>query len=187
MLAMCLSASAATDGSYKFYGAETASNVTIVPGTDNIMVTYSAAKAGAYYGIILVEGSELPTRDNAIFFIDQLTASAGEVAFNVIPKLPTESCELTLYISSNDPGEALISIPLKYGVDENATDSIIGDVNGDGEVAEDDLLRIAKYFSGFEVEIDEDASDVTGDGVVEEDDLLRLAKYFSGFDVVLGK
>ena len=64
---------------------------------------------------------------------------------------------------------------------------IPGDVTGDGNVNRSDLLRLAKYFSGFDVEIDEAASDVTGDGNINRSDLLRLAKYFSGFDVVLGK
>ena len=66
-------------------------------------------------------------------------------------------------------------------------DCIPGDVNGDLEVNRNDLLRLAKHFSGYEVEIDEVASDVTGDGEVTRNDLLRLAKYFSGFEVELGK
>lgn len=66
-------------------------------------------------------------------------------------------------------------------------DSMPGDVTGDGKVTRTDLLRLAKHFSGFVVEIDEAASDVTGDGKVTRTDLLRLAKHFSGFDVVLGK
>ena len=67
------------------------------------------------------------------------------------------------------------------------TNSIPGDVTGDGKVTRADLLRLAKSFSGFEVEMDMDAADVTGDGKVTRADLLRLAKHFSGFDVVLGK
>ena len=64
--------------------------------------------------------------------------------------------------------------------------SIPGDVTGDGSVTRADLLRLAKHFSGFTVELDEAAADVTGDGVITRADLLRLAKHFSGFDVVLG-
>ncbi len=66
-------------------------------------------------------------------------------------------------------------------------DSMPGDVTGDGKVTRSDLLRLAKHFSGFVVEIDEVAADVTADGKVTRSDLLRLAKHFSGFDVVLGK
>ncbi len=64
---------------------------------------------------------------------------------------------------------------------------IYGDVTGDGSVTRTDLLRFAKYFSGFDAEIDQSASDVNCDGQVDRADLLRLAKYFSGFEVVLGK
>lgn len=64
---------------------------------------------------------------------------------------------------------------------------IPGDVNGDGTVARSDLLRLAKYFAGHSVEIDQAAADVTGDGKLARADLLRLAKYFAGHSVVLGK
>ena len=64
---------------------------------------------------------------------------------------------------------------------------ICGDVTSDGTVNRKDLLRLAMYFSGFDVEINEVASDVTDDGEVNRKDLLRLVKYFSGFDVTLGK
>lgn len=82
----------------------------------------------------------------------------------------------------------LTAILLKVnGMDAEAENFIPGDVTGDGSVTRSDLLRLAKYFSGFEAEIDEAASDVTGDGLVTRSDLLRLAKYFSGFDVSLGE
>ena len=64
---------------------------------------------------------------------------------------------------------------------------IPGDVNGDGKVARSDLLRLAKYFAGHSVEIDQAAADVTGDGKIARADLLRLAKYFAGHSVVLEK
>ena len=65
--------------------------------------------------------------------------------------------------------------------------SIPGDVTGDGNVTRADLLRLAKSFSGFDVDMDMVAADVTGDGNVTRADLLRLAKYFSGFNVALGE
>ena len=62
-----------------------------------------------------------------------------------------------------------------------------GDVTSDGTVNRQDLLRLAKYFAGWDVELDEAAADVTGDGSVNRQDLLRLAKYFAGWDVTLGE
>ncbi|MBR5527946.1 MAG: hypothetical protein IKV97_03000, partial [Clostridia bacterium] len=68
------------------------------------------------------------------------------------------------------------------------TDILYGDVNNDGTVNRNDLLRLAKYLSGWDVEINESASNVAAeDDVVNRRDLLRLAKYFSGFNVQLGK
>ncbi len=81
--------------------------------------------------------------------------------------------------------EAVNYVPVNGKITVNNV--IPGDVTGDGVVTRSDLLRLAKYFSGFEVEIDSAAADVTGDGEVTRSDLLRLAKYFSGFDVKLGK
>ena len=81
--------------------------------------------------------------------------------------------------------EAVNYVPVNGKITVNNV--IPGDVTGDGEVTRSDLLRLAKYFSGFEVEIDSAAADVTGDGEVTRSDLLRLAKYFSGFDVKLGQ
>lgn len=66
-------------------------------------------------------------------------------------------------------------------------DAMPGDITGDGQVTRTDLLRLAKHFSGYVVEIDEVAADVTGDGQVTRTDLLRLAKHFSGYDVELGR
>ncbi|MBE6606255.1 MAG: CHAP domain-containing protein [Ruminococcaceae bacterium] len=82
--------------------------------------------------------------------------------------------------------ESNVSFDIFNGTVE-VTDSIPGDLTGDGTVTRADLLRLAKSFSGFDVEMDMMAADVTGDGAVTRADLLRLAKYFSGFDVELGK
>lgn len=86
-------------------------------------------------------------------------------------------------------GESDVNFEAMYGIEIALTekDYIPGDITGDGVLNRNDLLRLAKHFSGFTVEIDEAASDVTGDGKVTRNDLLRLAKYFSGFDVELGK
>ncbi|MBR4720187.1 MAG: hypothetical protein IK057_00330, partial [Clostridia bacterium] len=64
---------------------------------------------------------------------------------------------------------------------------LYGDINGDGKVNRSDLVRLTKYFAGYDVQIDETASDVTGDGKVNRSDLVRLTKYFAGYDVELGK
>ena len=61
--------------------------------SDRLGVTYSDATANEHYGIILVDGSELPTKDTEIYYINQETASGSSVAFNVYPKLPAETTD----------------------------------------------------------------------------------------------
>ena len=64
---------------------------------------------------------------------------------------------------------------------------ILGDITCDGNVNRSDLLRFAKHFSGWDVEMDDESTDINGDGNVNRMDLLRLAKYFAGWEVQLGK
>lgn len=95
--------------------------------------------------------------------------------------------------------EVSITAPEAYTIDEdevelntiNGTVTVRsvepGDVTGDGIINRMDLLRLGKYFAGWDVEIDEAAADVTGDGKVNRMDLLRLGKYFAGWEVQLGQ
>ena len=82
-----------------------------------------------------------------------------------------------------------------YDIDEREVDfqiqngiieikmGIPGDINSDGVCDARDLLRMRKYFAGWDVAVDMVAADVTGDGSVNAVDLLRLRKYFAGWDV----
>ena len=65
-------------------------------------------------------------------------------------------------------------------------DVIFGDVNRDGAVNGLDVLRLGKYLTGWNVEVDLAAADVNGDGEVNGLDQLRLAKYCAGWPVSLG-
>lgn len=64
-------------------------------------------------------------------------------------------------------------------------EGIPGDINADKTVNSKDLIRLRKYFGGFDVEVDIIACDCNGDGNVNSKDLMRLRKYFSGWDVEL--
>ena len=57
---------------------------------------------------------------------------------------------------------------------------ILGDVNGDDQVTVLDLMRLANFFAGKDVEVNEANADVNGDGKVTVLDLMRLANYFAG-------
>ena len=186
--ALCITASAeSTNG---FYGIGSADNVTIAPyagatavesteadvdaddnadvyyeGSDRIVVTYSAATAGEDYGVILVEGTGLPTASSAIYYINQDEATASGVAFNVYPKTITapeegNTRDFTLYISSSVADAGLVEIPMSYVVgyeevvEPEEPEILYGDINGDGIfLIEDirDLTRLKRFYAGYDV------------------------------------
>ena len=134
-----VNASAETTTLKGFYNIEPVNNVTITPcigetpvsattkdvdgdgtadtwyeNSERLAVSYNAATVGAYYGVIMVDGTGLPTKDNTIFYIDQVTATSTTISFNVYPILPEETTVMTLYISTNAEGADLIPISLNY-------------------------------------------------------------------------
>ena len=62
---------------------------------------------------------------------------------------------------------------------------IPGDINGDGDVDNKDLVRLFRYLSGYDEEVVVAALDVNGDGVISNKDLTRLHRYLSGYDVMI--
>ena len=62
-------------------------------------------------------------------------------------------------------------------------DHVPGDINGDNALTSKDLLRLARYFADWDVEVNDLAMDVNGDGDVNSKDLLRLARYLADWDV----
>lgn len=189
-----------------FYDIGTATNVTITPkassgqvrtletnlddddeletfyaNSDMLPVTYTGASSEAYYGVVLVEGDELPNKDNEIFYIDQVTANGNTVTFNVYPLLPTKSTDLTMYISSSEEDFDLISIPLNYatGVEIEAPTYTLGQVNDDSVVdAADALVTLeiaAKLRSATEQQWN--AANVNKDKVVDAADALKILEY----------
>ncbi len=64
-----------------------------------------------------------------------------------------------------------------------ADTGIAGDVTGDTIVNIMDVLRLAKYVAGWEIEVNSAAIDTTGDGLINIMDVLRLAKYVAGWEV----
>lgn len=88
----------------------------VYAGSDRLSVTYGGAVANEHYGVIMVEGSGLPTKDTEVYYINQETAASASVAFNVYPKLPAETKDMTLYISSSAKDASLVSVPVNYAV-----------------------------------------------------------------------
>ncbi len=71
----------------------------------------------------------------------------------------------------------------------NGTVSIVsyvcGDATGDGDVTIQDLVCVAQYLAGWNVEIQESAANCDGKNGVTIQDLVLLAQYLAGWDVEL--
>ncbi len=123
----------------------------VYAGSDRLSVTYSGATANEHYGVIMVEGSGLPTKDTEIYYINQETAASTSVAFNVYPKSPEKTTDMTLYISSSKAGATLISVPVSYTDDvvvEVAPSYTPGDANEDTEVNVKDVITLRRFITG---------------------------------------
>lgn len=99
------------DGAEVFKTAD--GKTTLTSDEDSINVTTTETTAGNYYGVLLVEGNDLPTKDTEILYINQATAAGDTQAFEVLPILPANK-DVTLFISSNVAGAGLITIPMTY-------------------------------------------------------------------------
>ena len=156
--------------------------------SNRLDVTYGGATANEYYGVILVEGSSLPTIDTEIYYINQETASGSSVAFNVYPKLPAETTDMTLYISSSEAGADLVSVAMNYAVDAAVVPDApvvpsyrLGDANGDSAVDVKDVIMIRRYITGgYGVTFGDAAADVNEDGIVDVKDAIMIRRFITG-------
>ncbi len=132
-----------------------------------------------------------------------INGSPVKLVWSDVTEQTTDSVFATLTFTVSDTAESgtTTNVTLSYSqgdicdIDENDVDFTIengtitivdglpGDINADQIVNAKDLLRLNKYFAGWDVEVDEIAIDVNGDGTVNAKDLLRLNKYFAGWDV----
>ena len=169
-------------------------NETFYVNSDKLTVEY-AAKVGARYGWILVEGTGLPTADDQIHYIDQTTIETSPTTFVVYPLLPTKTTELTLYIASDD--DDFISIPLNYAVSgtyevigsddgeeggEEGGDTptyTLGDVNDDNAINSSDSLMTLKIAAKLITPTDAEtlAANVNGDETINSSDALEILKF----------
>lgn len=154
--------------------------------SDRLDVTFSAATADDHYGIILVEGTEIPTKDTPIYYINQDTAGSESINFNVYPKTPEATVLLTLYISSSDENFELLSIPVNYAVDateveEEEPSYTLGDVNSDNKVDAKDVILVRRHLAGgYGVTIVEVAANVNGDAKLDVKDVVTLRRFIAG-------
>lgn len=130
---------------------------------------------------------------------------AVQISWSSMTNISANGTFLTMHftVNANAPKDASATVRIISNkgdfcdIDENdvvfsSVDGVIkvvegipGDINGDKEVNAKDLIRLRKYFTGWDVNVDILACDCNGDGNVNSKDLIRLRKYFSGWDVEL--
>ena len=99
-----------------------------------------------------------------------------DYAYEVIKESTTEETGTARYTwNVTEYGEHSFEVEL-----DKLPTFTLGDVNGDDKITVLDLMRLANFFAGKDVEISEEAADVNGDGKVTVLDLMRLANYFAG-------
>jgi len=153
--------------------------------SDWMKVSYNMATEGYYYGLIMVEGKDvIPTVDNTIYYVDQITATSNVVDFEVYPLLPEETTDLTIYISSDAENHELVRINLSYATDvESVTTKLdLGDANGDGEVDFADAIVVLKHDAGVTTLTGDNltVADTNSDGEVDFVDAMQILKYDCG-------
>ncbi len=167
-------------------------DVTVTPAADSIAVTLNTAVTGADYSILLVSGSDLPTSESTIAYINQDDAESASLAFSVLPKL--DSCEetMTLYIGTNAGNGGLIAtIPVTYKAvvvepdpedPENPDEPEAyptGDVNNDGLWNSTDALTTLQIGANLYVAtaVEEEAADVNNDNLWNSTDALMILQF----------
>lgn len=153
----------------------------VYANSDRVEVTFAGATKDEHFGVILVDGKGLPTKDTAIYYINQETATGSSVAFNVYPALPETTKDMTLYISSSKKDFDLVSVPMSYAVNADTVvlpDYTPGDVNDDSEVDVFDVVLISQHIT-HGTELNEDAADVNNDGEVDVFDVVLVAQHIT--------
>lgn len=167
------------DGRVSAYPAAGGDRINYFEGAERLTVTYTgAADADDQFMVLLVSGDGLPTKADAICYIDQVAKEGEDVVFEVYPMLPAENTELTLFITSSREGFATIEIPVTYAADGEYVNAgyMPGDANEDGVVDVFDAQAIInhiiykKRLSGGALK----AANVNGDNFVDVNDVMEI-------------
>lgn len=153
--------------------------------SDRIEVAYAGATSGKNYGVILVEGTSLPTAASDIYYINQVAASGTNVDFNVYPATIAETTDMTMYISSDAENFDLVSVPMSYVVgykEEPEVQVLYGDVDNSGKVNVADRLYLIRYLAkwkDYATLPNEANADVDASGKVNVGDRLVLIRHLA--------
>ncbi|MEE1025717.1 MAG: GDSL-type esterase/lipase family protein [Acutalibacteraceae bacterium] len=70
---------------------------------------------------------------------------------------------------------------------EDISFTVAGDIDGDGDCDNTDLVTLSQYVAGWDVLVDKRTIDANNDGSVDLKDVSLLAKYISGWDNIVVK
>ena len=94
--------------------------------------------------------------------------------------LPVNDMEQLVKYTAEKFGEEKNVPEIKAGEPEDEIKWTPGDINGDDNVDNKDIVTLFRYVSGGDVSVNEYALDTNGDGAVDNKDIVTLFRYVSG-------
>ena len=148
-----------------------------VEGRDTVKVNFTvrtdeSVNFALYFSDVKTKDITLTSGTNEVVLASGLVA--GKYTFKLERTSPAASGSVAInYISV--VGGTVLKMPK----------GIAGDVNGDEEITLDDVVLLAQYVAGWDVEPNLNLANVNGDDDITLDDVVLLAQYVAGWDVTL--
>lgn len=130
--------------------------------------------------LVPVEGNTgNPNEDNDKIKVDDSSKQITSIPNITIKELNTLMGEVSVKNSKGEVVPETSKLATGYVINDKYNVSVLGDINGDGEVDARDSLRILKYAVGtYELKGELlKAADLNKDGIVDARDSLRILKY----------
>ena len=148
-----------------------------VEGRDTVKVNFTteadeSVVLALYLGESKVKDITLTTGTEEVVLATGLTT--GKYTFKLVRTSPATAGSVAINYVSVVGGTVL-----------EAPKGIPGDVNDSEEVTLDDVVLLAQYVAGWNVELNIDVANVDGAGEITLDDVVLLAQYVAGWDVTL--
>lgn len=155
--------------------------VTLYPGSTTLKVSVSGTNSGYQYTVMLLQGGkeQVPTYQT-IKYVNQ--SAGGTLEFTINPITPAQG-NLTVWVTSNDPGFATRKVLIGYVAYNtpvtNAKNYKLGDVTGDDSVTAADATPILQYAVNLTTltPLQLAAGDTTKDGTVTAADATPILQF----------
>ncbi len=173
IMALCITAFAAEPTITDATSVKT--GVSITADGSTATVTYTGAESGKYYMIfVLTDENGVVTSENTVY-INQETASGSTVTFTVNSALIEGGKTYYVFLSSSAEDIGAITKVATFKTEGGGPAVIRGDVDGSGELDEDDAIYVLfNYMFGDEEYPMNQTADFDGSGEVDEDDAIWL-------------